>query len=163
VNTVRVIAALLLGLIGLPSGVTAAEPEPDPWIRVGFLIVRSTSDYAEARRVAERASSQLELPLDLRGLVYEPPHGLTWPREQCEKDPLYPYPCYVARGRFDPGVYLSVERSDAYATFTRGLFIVIAASGEPGSPELTSALARVREAYPDAYVKQERVYHGCMH
>jgi hypothetical protein len=163
VKTARPIAALVLSLVALQGPTHAAEPDPDPWVRVGFLIIRSTPDYAEARRVAERASSQLELPLNLRGLTYERPHGLTWPREECEKDPLYPYPCYVARGRFDPGVYLSVERSDAYATFNAGLFIVIAASGEPGSPELASTLARVRKAYPDAYVKQERVYHGCLH
>lgn len=101
--------------------------------------------------------------LDQPARTLRAPHGLTWPREECEKEPLYPFPCYVARGRFDPGVYLSVERSDAYATFTPGLFIVIAASGEPGSPELTSTLTKVRKAHPDAYVKQERVYHGCMH
>ena len=151
---------LLLPSVGLAE---AEDPELDPMIPVGFLIIRSTPNYAEALRVAERAASQVDIPLDLRGLVYDPAHGLTWPAEVCEKDPLYPFPCYVARGRFDPGVYLSVERSDAYATFTAGFFIVIAASGEPGSSELESALARVQPAYPDAYIKREKVYHGCMH
>jgi hypothetical protein len=163
VNSARVVLALFLGLVVARGTVVAEELEPNPWVAVGFLVIRSTPDYAEAQRVAERAASQLGLPLNLRGLVYEPPHGLTWPRDECKKDPLYPFPCYVARGRFDPGVYLSVERSDAYATFSPSFFIVIAASGSPGAPELTSTLAKVRHAYPDAYVKQERVYHGCMH
>ena len=158
---VAAVATLLL----LPSNSLAedVDPELDPMIPVGFLIIRSTPDYAEALRVAEQAASQIDIPLDLRGLVYDPAHGLTWPSEVCEKDPLYPFPCYVARGRFDPGVYLSVERSDAYATFKPGLFIVIAASGEPESSELRSSLARVKSAYPDAYIKPEKVYHGCMH
>jgi hypothetical protein len=69
----------------------------------------------------------------------------------------------VARGRFDPGVYVSVERSDAYESFRSGLFVVIATSGEPGSAEVASSLKKARAVYPDAYVNEEKVYHGCMH
>ena len=159
----RLAALACFGLLALPALAETAEPEPDVWVPVAFVILRSTPDYAEARRVAERAAAQLGARLDLRGLVFDPEHGLTWPKEECDKDSLYPFPCYVARGRFDPGVYLSVERSDAYASFQPGYFIVVAASGEPGSDEVASALGKARAAYPDAYVKQEKVYHGCMH
>ena len=117
---------LLLPSVGLAE---AEDPELDPMIPVGFLIIRSTPNYAEALRVAERAASQVDIPLDLRGLVYDPAHGLTWPAEVCEKDPLYPFPCYVARGRFDPGVYLSVERSDAYAAGVRQYDIIVSFNG----------------------------------
>ena len=155
--------ALLLAMPLSASFASAEESILDPWVPVGFLIIRSTSDYTEARRIAERAATEIGIPLDLRGLVHDAAHGLTWPREECEKEPLFPFPCYLARGRFDPGVYLSVERSDAYTSFQPGFFIVIAASGEPGAPELTSSLAKAKTVYPDAYVKQEKVYHGCMH
>ena len=155
--------ALILALLAVPGTAETAEPEPDPMVPVAFVVLRSTPDYDEARQVAERAAAHLAIPLNLRGLIYDPVHGLTWSKEVCDKDPYYPFPCYVARGRFDPGVYLSVERSDAYPSFRPGLFIVIAASGKPGSVEIGSSLTRVRAAYPDAYVKQEKVYHGCMH
>ena len=163
----RLYAALAVGFLvatlTLPGIAETEEPEPDPWVPVAFVILRSTPGYAEARRVAEHAAFQLGIPLNLRGLIYDAGHGLTWPKAECDKDPLYPFPCYVARGRFDPGVYLSVERSDAYASFRPGYFVVIAASGEPGSAEVQASLTRVRAIYPDAYVKREKVYHGCMH
>ena len=139
------------------------DPELDPMIPVGFLIIRSTPDYDEALRVATEAAAKLGIRLDLRGLVHDPVHGLTWPPDVCEKDPHYPFPCYIARGRFDSGVYLSVERSDAYRTFKPGFFIVVAATGEPHSSEIQSSLTLARSVYPDAYVKREKVYHGCMH
>ena len=154
--------ALGAGLLLAALGFTSADEE-DLWVPVGFVILRSTSDYAEAKRVAEEAARRLEIPLNLRGLVHDAEHGLTWPKEVCAKGPLFPFPCYMARGRFDEGVYLSVELSDAYATFRPGLFIVIAASGVPGSSELAATLESARHEYPDAYLKQEKVYQGCIH
>lgn len=158
-TVVRVGAATVL----LSAAVFANSEAEDPWIPVGFVIVRSTADYSEAKRVAEEAAKRLEIPLNLRGLIPDEHLGLTWPRERCASDPLSPFPCYVARGRFDDGVYLSVERSDAYATFRPGYFIVIAASGAPGSEELATTLETVKVVHPDAYLKQEKVYQGCMH
>jgi hypothetical protein len=155
------VMCLLLLVASSPSSADNDEPESDAWIPVGFLIIRSTSDYVEAQSIADQASKNLGLRLDLRGLVYDSQYGLTLPREDCE--PEYSFPCYFARGRFDAGVYLSVERSDAYASFRPGLFIVIAASGEPASKEFTSSLTSVRGEYPDAYVKEVKVYHGCVH
>ncbi len=157
-TAILVPAAILFASVGAP-----ADDVPDPWVEKGFVIIRSTTDYDEAVRIAEIGSRALEVPVDLRDLIHDPEHGLTWPREQCAKDPLYPYPCYVARGRFDSGVYLSVERSDAYETFRPGYFVVIPATGDPGSPELAEALKLARSSFHDAYLKTERVYHGCMH
>ena len=155
----------MLAAVVVCAAVVAAEEkaELDPWVEVGFLVIRSTPDYADARRTAEAASRKLGIRLDLRGLVHDATHGLTWPKEECDKDPLYPFPCYTARGRFDPGVYLSIERSDAYRSFRPGYFIVIAASGEPGSVELRDSLKAAKSEFPDAYLKSEKVYHGCMH
>lgn len=132
-----------------------------PYFEVSFVLVKSTSSYGDAHRLARRASADLRIPLDLRGLVHDPTHGLTWPRERCAEDPLYPFPCYVARGRWDPGRYISIERSDAYSSFKPGPFIVVAASGDPG--EMKSVLSSIKAKVPDAYMKTEEVYFGCMH
>ncbi|MBP9143768.1 MAG: carboxypeptidase regulatory-like domain-containing protein [Thermoanaerobaculia bacterium] len=133
------------------------------WVPVGFVVLKSTSDYGEARRVVDVAAQRLDIPVDLRKVEYDPEHGLTFPRDVCEADGGFPYPCYVARGRYDAGVYLSIERSDAYRANDSGCFSVIVASGDPSSPELAAALKQVRVEYPDAYVKSEKVYHGCIH
>jgi len=152
-----------LWIMAASSVAAVDDPDPNPWIDVSFLIVRSTSDYAEARRVLQGAHDKLGIAINLRGLIHDPRHGLTWPKQDCDRDPLYPFPCYVARGRFDPGVYLSIERSDAYRTFRPGYFVVIAASGEPNSADVKNVLDTAKSLFPDAYVKTEKVYHGCMH
>lgn len=113
--------------------------------------------------MVQRAHDKLGIAINLRGLIHDPTHGLTWPKAECERDPLYPFPCYLARGRFDGGVYLSIERSNAYRSFQPGYFMVIAASGEPGSPDLLTTLKTTKSVFPDAYVKTEKVYHGCLH
>ena len=133
-----------------------------PFVPMGFVVVRSTSDYVDALRFAKRASRRLGVPLDLRGLIHDADHGLTWSRESCAADPLYPYPCYTARGRWEGTKhYISIERSDAYRSMRPELFVVIAATGEP--KEMQAFAASVRATIPDAYAKAEDVYHGCMH
>lgn len=156
-------ALLLLAQAAVLRASADEPPDPDSWVSVGFVVVRSTPDYAEALRVAESTSAATGIERELRGMVHEPEHGLSLPRAECEKQDLGPYPCYVARGRFDAGVYLSVERSDAYETFRSGYFIVVAASGPPDSATLDTTLEAVRASYPDAYLKVDKVYHGCMH
>ena len=153
----RSLAAALAGLAA------AANDDPDPWVTVGFVIVRSTTDYREARRIVDEAKDRLGIPVDLRGLVFDGEHGLTFSPEVCEKEALSPFPCYLARGRTDAGVYLSIERSDAYASFRPGYFLVFAANGDPESAELKATLAKVRGLFKDAYLKGGKVYQGCLH
>ncbi len=129
---------------------------------VAFVVVGTARDYQLATRVADRAASTLGVPLDLRGLVFDPAYGLTLPAEACT-DPLYPYPFYLPRGRWDEGAYVSIEQSDGYDALRPGYFVVIAASGMPRSDKIEAALANARRSYPDAYVFREKVYFGCMH
>lgn len=165
------LALIMIALVAL-SGRGIAKTETDetgamwkdgvgPYVEVSFVLVKSTQSYRDAHRFAQRVSAELGLPLDLRGLIYDPTHGLTWPRERCAEDPLYPFPCYLARGRWDEGRYISIERSDAYSSFKPGLFIVIAASGRPD--EMRSTVSSIKARVPDAYMKTEAVYFGCMH
>ena len=72
-------------------------------------------------------------------------------------------PCYVARGRWDDGVYLSVEHSSSYAGFEEGLYIVVLASGSPRDRAIGAALRRAKGQYPDVVVKTAPVYLGCIH
>lgn len=58
---------------------------------------------------------------------------------------------------------LSVEWSDGYSSFRPGYYIVIAASAYPDTGDLGVLLAKVKRVYPDAYIKEGLVYHGCMH
>ncbi len=69
------------------------------------------------------------------------------------------YPCYVPRGRYDDGIYISIEYSNSYENFKDGYYIVIAASGD----DVKEYLKPVKEVVKDAYVKSSKVYIGCLH
>jgi len=138
-----------------PTGVPKGE-----WIdyaKVSFIVVVSTKRYRDAKKVAERASKALKIPLDLRGLTPHPKAQLTHTEQRCED---WGYPCYFARGRMDAGKYVSIERSDAYRGFKPGYFIVIVETGH--ARRLDKELERVRRVFADAYQKFAWVYQACM-
>ena len=56
--------------------------------------------------------------------------GLTFSQDACANE-FGEFPCYVPRGRWDDGVYVSVEHSSSYVGFDEGLYIVMLASGSP--------------------------------
>jgi len=124
-----------------------------------FLIVKSTKSYTEAKNFAQKLSKKSGLKLDLRGLEYNTEIMLSHPRMECLENGFV-YPCYVARGRYDDGAYLSVESSDAYEGFARGYYIVVAASMEKIAQSLVQ---RMKQYIPDAYVKRTSVDMGCIH
>jgi hypothetical protein len=159
---------LLLGMAGLVALAAPAraqtdsfEEDPEPWGETSFVIVKSTARYRAAADFARAASRELGVKLDLRGLHPDPTLGLTFPREQCEDDGEFP--CYWPRGRFDDGVYLSVEHSSAYVGFRQDRYIVVLANGSRFHRPLLAALKKARARYPDAYLKTTSVYLGCVH
>ena len=155
------IAVLLL----LPLVAGAQEPsEADAkWIEhKEFVIVGSAGTFAEATRLASDASIALGLMKDLRGLAENKEIGLTFPKEECARN-NWDYPCYLPRGRFDDGIWVSVEHSTGYKGFSRGLYIVIAASASVGDPMIKIALQRAKKEYPKAYAKRAPVYMDCIH
>ena len=131
----------------------------DQSVSKSFLIVKSTKSYIEAKNFAQNLAKKSDIKLDLRGLDYNKEIMLTYTDTECNKN-NFGYPCYVARGRYDNGVYLSVESSDAYEGFTKGYYIVVAASMEKIDKSL---LYRMKRYVPDAYVKHTSVYMGCIH
>lgn len=137
-------------------------PEPQAFVDKDFLIVKSTSSFDEAKRVAEIAATTLGIPLDLRGLSPNKDTGLSFSADECRRDGL-DYPCYVERGRYDDGTYVSIEWSSAYRDSPPELYLVIVASDVAGSMETDRMLDTARRSYPGAYAQRTKVYMGCIH
>jgi hypothetical protein len=143
--------------------VTASVPDRDPdVVRKSFVIIKSTPSYAEARALAMAAAEKLAIRLDLRDLSPDASFGLTFSRDACN-DEFGEFPCYVPRGRWDDGVYLSVEHSSSYDGFDEGLYVVMLASGSPRDRAIGAAMRRAKSLDPDAFVKTAQIYLGCIH
>jgi hypothetical protein len=150
---------ILLILIVTLCNFSFAQDE-SPYIKMSFVIVQSTKNYTEAKTTAQKAAKALKLKLDLRNLKPHKTAGLTDTKKECE-DNGWDYPCYVSRGRYDDGEYVSIEWSEAFAKFAKGYYIVIVYSGN--KKEANSYLKRVKKVFADAYAKEDEVYMGCMH
>jgi hypothetical protein len=100
--------------------------------------------------------------MDLRDLAPDQDFGLTFSKESCDNE-FGEYPCYVPRGRWDDGVYISIEHSSSYAGFDEGLYVVVLASGSPHDRSIGAAVRRAKSQYPDVVVKTAPVYLGCIH
>jgi hypothetical protein len=156
------LAVSLLLTITAVGSAAEGDANLEPYIDKEFVIVKSTRSFNEARQSASNAARALGVRLDLRGLSPHKRTGLTFSKQECTRSE-FPYPCYVARGRWDDGAYVSVEWSSAYKPFARKLYVVMVASDVPGSAETRRMLEAARRVYPDAYVKRVKVYVGCMH
>ncbi len=155
--------ALALLLAGPVHADPAAEPvpeaAPDPMVDKAFLLVAASKDWDTARSTASQAAQALALEIKVE-VEPHPTEGLSFDAKTCEESG-FEHPCYVARGRYDDGQYVSVEWSTAYEGFTPGLYIVVVASGS--KDEVKAQLEAAREVYGDAYIKTAKVYMGCMH
>lgn len=149
----------LMGLISL--GNLNAQSDNECYVTREFLIAGSLTDYAAALTQAKKVAGSTGLKLDLRGLRPVPKSGLSFDDSICVNE-WGEAPCYVARGRYDNGAYVSIEYSDAYEGFTPGYYIVVAHSGETGKTP-AAMLANVRRIVPSAYIKRSKVYMCCMH
>jgi hypothetical protein len=155
--------AVLTFLLIVTRTLTAAaecDGNRNPYVDKEFVIVKSTPAFKEATRFAAQAAAELGVALNLRGLSSNLRTGLTASREECARSEL-PYPCYVPRGRSDDGTYVSVEWSSTYDMVARGLYVVMIASGVPGSSATRRMLEAARRVYPAAYVKRASLYVGC--
>lgn len=150
----------LLLVVAIGCFVSAmAQEEAQPFVNVNFVIIQSTKNYDSAKATAKLAAEKLEYKLDLRELTPHKKSGLTFSEKACENEGGYP--CYIARGRFDAGKYVSIEWSNAINGFAKGYYVVVVASGD--TIVAKSALRRARSVFKDAYSKAAEVYIGCMH
>jgi hypothetical protein len=149
-------------LIIAPTVATAADCDDigNPYVHKEFVILKTTPSFKEATQSATTAAAALGIELKLRGLSPNLRIGLTSSKEECARNELR-YPCYVPRGRADDGTYVSVEWSSQYDLFAKGLYVVMIASGLPGSRTTRNALDAARRLYPHAYTKRVKVYVGC--
>ena len=149
---------LLLILFFITANICIAQNEL-AFVKTSFVIVQSTKDYDSAKATAANAALDLKEKLDLRDLKPHKKSGLTFSKKDCED--TGGYPCYLARGRYDTGSYISIEWSNAIQGFAKGYYVVIAASGT--KEETAPVLKKAKEFFKGAYVKQSNVYVGCMH
>ena len=142
-----------------------AQDTIDCFAEKEFLIIGSFREYEPALKVAQKARESLGIEMNLRGLkkCSGPVVGLTFSPEICLN--LSPDSCcYSARGREgEDGIYISIEYSTAYMAFSKSYYIVMLASGFKDDPKLEEELIKVREKYPDAYIKGSKVWMCCMH
>ena len=127
-------------------------------VKKQFLIAKSTKSYKEANQFAKKLANKTGIKLNFRGLNYNKSIMLSESKKVCD-DNNFEYPCYEARGRYDDGVYISVEHSGTYENFRDGYYIVMVASGEKAK----DILKQIKTVVKDAYVKTSKVYMGCMH
>jgi hypothetical protein len=146
-------------LLSIVIAACSIAQEAQPFVKKNFVIIQSTKNYAAAKLTAEKAAKQLQQKLDLRELKPNKNTGLTFSDSVCENEGGYP--CYLARGRFDDGDYISIEWSNAINGFAKGYYVVIAGAGS--KEETNTILKKAKNFYKTAYVKQADVYIGCMH
>jgi hypothetical protein len=146
-------------LLSIVIAACSIAQEAQPFVKKNFVIIQSTKNYAAAKLTAEKAAKQLQQKLDLRELKPNKNTGLTFSDSVCENEGGYP--CYIARGRFDDGDYISIEWSNAINGFAKGYYVVIAGAGS--KEETNTILKKAKNFYKTAYVKQADVYIGCMH
>jgi hypothetical protein len=155
-------AVLFAGLYAATtSGAGGDGADPD-LVSKAFVILKTTESYADARAVAAAAAETLAIRMDLRQLAPDRAIGLTFPEADCVAE-FGEYPCYVPRGRWDDGVYLSVEHTGSYSGFDENRYIVVLASGAPHDRAVRAALRRAKSDYPAAFVRTIPVYLGCIH
>lgn len=154
--------SLLILILSMYHSSFAQDNPPQDYIKKDFLILYSGKDYTKALQVAKQVSTKLNLKLDLRGLKPHKETGLSDTRTSCEENFGF-YPCYLTRGYYPDGAYLSIEHSDAFTEFRKGYFIVVAAAFEKGNSALKPLLQKAKSHFPDAYLKSSAVYTGCIH
>ena len=143
-------------------GLQTFGQKDEQFVDKSFLIIASTKDLADAFKIAKTAAQKTGIMFRDNKLQIDKIDGVTFPADTCKRAG-FDFPCYVARGRYDDGNYLSVEYSNRYEGFQKGLFIVIAASGYKDDKELKQTLKKVRQTYPESYIKRTNVYIGCIH
>ena len=149
---------LLVLLMSIGSFSEEINTDVDMFVNKSFLIAKSTKSYKEAKSFSEKISKTLGIGINYRRLVFNKSEFLSFSNEECTQNG-WDYPCFIPRGRYDDGVYISIEHTNWYDEFSNGYYIVVLASGK----DAPKTLAKVKKHYSDTYVKKAKVYVGCMH
>jgi hypothetical protein len=156
--------------VGCPWSITSKRgqgplptipPRPDV-VEKDFVVLPAVASFAAARRLAGTAARRLGLKLDLRGARPDADEGLTFSRRTCEAN-KWSFPCYVARGRFDDGAYVSIDVAGRFFEAEDQGYLVILGSGPKNDPSVRVVAEKARALFPAAEVRTDDVYEGCIH
>jgi hypothetical protein len=156
----KFIYSLVLLFSFIATNAQTETTEDRPFVKKSFLIILSSKNYTEAKKLAVKAASKLHVKLDLKGLKPNKESGLTFNSKECEGNG-WDYPCYVSRGRYADGEFVTIDYSNAFNGFAKGYYIVTTAGGDAAL--VKKALVKVKKLYKTAYIKQTEIYIGCMH
>ncbi len=150
-------------LLSFSSIMKSQESEyPGMFVKTGFIIISASKNYDAAKKSAEQASKKLKYKLDLRGLQYNSEIGLSMSKEECE-GAGFEFPTNVQRGRENENLFVSVEYTDMYKGFSKGLYIVVVATYPKNDANLKPTLNYVKKYFKHAYIKYADIYLGCIH
>lgn len=143
--------------------VQASAEKPEGFVTKDVIILGSFVDYAAAKQRAIDLAKATGIAYSDRGMVWDAKRGLIYPDNL--EDDLFAGQYAARRAQFDCNEdsehCLSVERSDLYEGFKKGLYIVVGGVMDLGSVESAQLLARYKKNAPDAYIKKTDVYMGC--
>lgn len=137
-------------------------PRPAEMAEKDFVVLPAIASYAEARRVASTAARRLGLKLDLRRARPDGHGGLTFSPADCKANE-WEHPCYVARGRYDDGAYVSVDEARRFFDGEDQGYLVILGSGPKNDPSTRAVAEKARALFPSAEVRTDDVSLGCIH
>ena len=160
---------IFFALLPFLSITSFGQVDPGCFVEKDFLIIKSTKDYYEALRLAQEASKTFDIKINLRGYTADKDTmiGLQLTRDlndsiKNSNEPQYDT-TYFPRGRWDDGIYISIEYTKGSDNFLNGYYIVVAGSGPKKDPQVAKTLKKVETKYSDAYIKRSKVYMCCMH
>ncbi len=137
-----------------------AEYERSQYVEKSFIIIASTKNLKEAISMEKKAEHLTGIPFHKAKDEIDTLNG---GNDTC-KAYAFQYPCYDPRGRYDDGIFFSIESSNYYdGGFTKDLFIIMAGSGPKENQELKTTLIKVKQYFPDSYIKNTKIYMGCNH
>ncbi len=154
--------SILLIILLFASAIIKSQDLSDMMEKKGFIIISASKNYDAAKKTAKEASNKLGYKLDLRGLQFNSDIGLSFSKKECEEFG-FEFTDNTSRGRCDDGEFVSVEYTNMYKGFTKGLYIVMVAHYHKGDPKLKTTLEHVKKYFKNAYIKYADVYMGCIH
>lgn len=150
----------LIFLFILISMATVANAQDnEAFVKKSYVILGTYNSYNKALRKSQLFANKLQIPLNLRNLIFDKEtNGLT-STEICGCGEKHGY---IPRGRYDDGVYISIEHTSGLTPTSKySKFVIVATSGEESTvqEEYKKIVAKVKKAEILTY----SVYLGCMH
>lgn len=130
-----------------------------------LIILGSFTDYPSAVKAAVKISKKTKIPYTSRGLVWDDKRGLIFPDNF--DDIVFAGDYSGRRSQFDCNNQgtdcISVEKSDFYQGFTKGLYIIVGGVLETTDPTNKPLFDKFKKSVKDTYIKETPIFMGCLH